>query len=121
MPEQVMDAPGLNVVFPPQIPPGVSNPGRLASIRTTPERVTLPVLVILVLKLSVSAASGGLLNVGGVALSPKSRDIAWLAVTVADSWFEATPLPEAVAVLVIEPALMSARVIVRVEVQVIDA
>jgi|SRR2546422_92857 len=37
-------------------------------------------------------------------------DIAWLAITVTDTTLEATPLPEAVAVLVIEPASMSARV-----------
>ena len=46
MPEQFIDAPGLNVVTPPQIPP-VANANRLASVRTTPERVILPVLVIL--------------------------------------------------------------------------
>jgi len=70
--------------------------------------------------LIVSPATGGLLNVG-VAPSTKSMDIVWLAITVTDTSLEVTPLPKAVAVLVIEPALMSARVIVRVEVQVIDA
>src|SRR5437667_96844 len=48
----------------------------------------------------------------GVALSTKSMDIAWLAITVTDTTLEATPLPEAVAVLVIEPASMSGWVIV---------
>src|SRR5438093_1132668 len=44
-----------------------------------------------------------------------------LAVTVADASVDVIPLPEAVALLVIEPASMSAWVIACVEVQLVDA
>ena len=45
----------------------------------------------------------------------------WLAVTVADTSVEVRPLPEAVALLVIEPVSMSAWMIVCVEVQLVEA
>src|SRR5438034_84813 len=57
------------------------------------------------------------LYVVGVALLASARTLFWLAVTVNDAWFEVRPLPEAVALLVIEPASMSAWVIVWIEVQ----
>ena len=61
------------------------------------------------------------LYVVGFALLASVRTLFWLAVTVKEAWFEARPLPEAVALLVIEPASMSAWVIVCVDVQLTDA
>src|SRR5437773_2357828 len=55
------------------------------------------------------------------ALLTSVRAGACVAVTVAVAELDVRPLPEAVAVLVIEPASMSAWLIVRVEVHVIDA
>src|SRR5438477_129178 len=49
------------------------------------------------------------------------RALVWKAVTVAVASRRASDLKDAVAVLVIEPASMSAWLIVRVEVHVIDA
>src|SRR5438094_9773182 len=60
------------------------------------------------------------LYVAGVALLASAISLFWLAVTVNEAWFEVRPLPEAVALLVIEPASMSAWVIVWVEVQLVD-
>src|SRR5437764_5423157 len=61
------------------------------------------------------------LYVVGLAILASVRALFWLAVTVKDAWFEVRPLPEAVALLVIEPASMSAWVIVCVEVQLVEA
>src|SRR5207249_3467214 len=61
------------------------------------------------------------LYVVGLALLASARTLFWLAVTVKEAWFEVRPLPEAVALLVIEPASMSAWVIVCVEVQLVEA
>ena len=61
------------------------------------------------------------LYVVGLALLASARTLFWLAVTVNEAWFEVRPLPEAVALLVIEPASMSAWVIACVEVQLVDA
>src|ERR1041385_414387 len=61
------------------------------------------------------------LYVVGLALLASARTLLWLPVTVTETWFEVSPLPEAVALLVIEPASMSACVIVCVAVQVVDA
>src|SRR5437867_11958771 len=61
------------------------------------------------------------LYVVGLALLASARTLFWLAVTVKEAWFEVRPLPEAVALLVIEPASMSAWVIVCVEVQLAEA
>src|SRR5206468_9389526 len=60
------------------------------------------------------------LYVVGLALLASARTLFWLAVTVNETWFEVRPLPEAVALLVIEPASMSAWVIVCLEVQFVD-
>jgi len=68
----------------------------------------------------VSPATGGLLKFG-VAVVTKSMDIVRLAVTVMIAVLDVMAPEDAVAVLVIEPASMSAWVIVCVEVQVIDA
>src|SRR5204863_7878405 len=57
----------------------------------------------------------------GLALLASVRTLFWLPVTVNEAWFEVRPLPEAVALLVIEPAAMSAWVIVWIEVQLVDA
>src|SRR5947208_12094818 len=56
-----------------------------------------------------------------LALLGGSSSLFWFAVTVNDAWFEVRPLPEAVALLVIEPASMSAWVIACVEVQLVEA
>src|SRR5438034_256726 len=61
------------------------------------------------------------LYVVGLALLASARTLFWLAVTVKEAWFEVRPLPEAVALLVIEPASTSAWVIVCIEVQLVDA
>src|SRR5438093_4920627 len=61
------------------------------------------------------------LYVVGFALLASARTLFWLAVTVKEAWFEVRPLPEAVDLLVIEPASMSAWVIVCVEVQLVEA
>src|SRR5206468_9106174 len=61
------------------------------------------------------------LYVVGLALLASVRTLFWLAVTVNEAWFEVRPLPEAVALLVIEPASMSAWVIGCVEVQLAAA
>src|SRR5438876_7587223 len=61
------------------------------------------------------------LYVVGLALLTSVMAFFWLAVTVTDAWFEVRPLPEAVALLVIEPASMSAWVIGCVEVQLVAA
>src|SRR5439155_1615084 len=61
------------------------------------------------------------LYVVGLALLTSVMAFVWLAVTVADTSVEVRPLPEAVALLVIEPASMSAWVIVCVEVQIVSA
>src|SRR5437867_6762612 len=60
------------------------------------------------------------LYVVGLALLASVMAFVWLAVTVADTSVEVRPLPEAVALLVIEPASMSAWVIVWIEVQLVD-
>src|SRR5262245_43077185 len=65
-------------------------------------------------------ANGGELRFG-VAVVTKSMVIVRLAVTVMLTVFDVTFPEDAVAVLVIEPASMSAWVIVCVEVQVVDA
>src|SRR5207249_8412651 len=56
----------------------------------------------------------------GLALLASARTLFWLPATVNEAWFEVRPLPEAVALLVIEPASMSAWVIVWIEVQLVD-
>src|SRR5213594_3786826 len=61
------------------------------------------------------------LYVVGLALLASARTLFWLAVTVNEAWFEVRPLPEAVALLVIAPASMSAWVIVWIEVQLVDS
>src|SRR5437867_4342919 len=61
------------------------------------------------------------LYVVGLALLSIARALSCLAVTVADASVEVRPLPEAVALLVIDPASMSAWVIVWIEVQLVDA
>src|SRR5881409_1604713 len=61
------------------------------------------------------------LYVVGLAVLASARTLFWLAVTVNEAWFEVRPLPEAVALLVIEPASMSAWVIGCVEVQLVAA
>src|SRR5436189_22669 len=61
------------------------------------------------------------LEVVGLALLLSERAGFWLAVTVAVAVFEVALLPETVAVLVIEPASMSACVIECVEVQLVAA
>src|SRR5437762_3262960 len=68
----------------------------------------------------VSPATGGELRFG-VAVVSKSMDIVRLAITVMLAVFDVTLPKDAVAVLVIEPASMSAWVIVCVEVQLVDA
>src|SRR2546426_438427 len=60
------------------------------------------------------------LYVVGFALLASVRTLFWLPATVNEAWFEVRPLPEAVALLVIEPASMSAWVIVWIEVQLFD-
>src|SRR5207249_10079531 len=60
------------------------------------------------------------LYVVGFALLASARTLFWLPVTVNEAWFEVRPLPEAVALLVIEPASMSAWVIVWIGVQLVD-
>src|SRR5207247_11207583 len=67
----------------------------------------------------VSLATGGELMFG-VAVVSKSMDIIRLAVTVMLAVFDVTLPEDAVALLVIEPASMSAWVIVCVEVQFVD-
>src|SRR5204863_202577 len=61
------------------------------------------------------------LYVAGSALLASVIALFWLAVTVAVASCEVAPLPDAVALLVIEPASRSARVIVWVAVQEVDA
>src|SRR5205823_13920481 len=61
------------------------------------------------------------LYVAGLALLARVSALVCVAVTVALAGAEVAPLPEAVAVLVIEPASRSACVIVRVFVQLVDA
>src|SRR2546422_978788 len=61
------------------------------------------------------------LYVAGLALLARVSALVWVAVTVALAGAEVAPLPEAVAVLVIEPASRSACVIVWVFVQLVDA
>src|SRR5437667_383007 len=61
------------------------------------------------------------LYVVGLALLTSVMAFVWLAVTVAATSVEVRPLPEAVALLVIEPASMSAWVIACVEVQLVAA
>src|SRR2546427_589078 len=68
----------------------------------------------------VLPATGGLLKFG-VAVVSKSMDIVRLAVTVMIAVLDVMVPEDAVAVLVIEPASMSAWVIVWVEVHLIDA
>src|SRR5437867_10226860 len=68
----------------------------------------------------VSPATGGELRLG-VAVVSKSIEIVRLAITVMLAVLDVMPPEDAVAVLVIEPASMSACVIVCVEVQLIDA
>src|SRR5438132_14384046 len=68
----------------------------------------------------VSPATGGLLKFG-VAVVSKSMDIVRLAVTVMIAVLDVMAPEDAVAVLVIEPASMSAWVIVCVEVQLVVA
>ena len=67
-----------------------------------------------------SPATGGELRFG-VAVVSKSMDIVRLAVTVMLAVLDVVPPEDAVAVLVIEPASMSACVIVCVEVQLVVA
>ena len=67
----------------------------------------------------VSPATGGLLKFG-VAVVTKSMDIVRLAVTVMIAVLDVMAPEDAVAVLVIEPASMSAWVIACVEVQLIE-
>src|SRR5437870_3913918 len=57
----------------------------------------------------------------GLALLARLSALVWVAVTVALAGGEVAPLPEAVAVLVIEPASRSACVIMCVAVQLVDA
>src|SRR5881628_240304 len=57
----------------------------------------------------------------GLAFLTRLSALVWVAVTVALAGGEVTPLPEAVAVLVIEPASRSACTMVCVEVQLVDA
>src|SRR5207249_7495050 len=61
------------------------------------------------------------LYVAGLALLAKVSALVCVAVTVALAGAEVAPLPEAVAVLVIEPASRSVCVIVWVFVQLVDA
>src|SRR5437870_3864812 len=61
------------------------------------------------------------LYVAGLALLARVSAFACVAVTVALAGAEVAPLPETVAVLVIEPASRSACVIVWVFVQLVDA
>src|SRR5436309_4299544 len=61
------------------------------------------------------------LYVAGLALLPRVSALVWVAVTVAVAGAEVAPLPETVAVLVIEPASRSACAIVWVFVQLVDA
>src|SRR5439155_1401754 len=68
----------------------------------------------------VSPATGGELRLG-VAVVSKSIEIVRLAITVMLAVLDVMPPEDAVAVLVIEPASMSACVIVCVEGQLIDA
>src|SRR5438034_231352 len=68
----------------------------------------------------VSPATDGLLKFG-VAVAIKSMDIVRLAVTVTLAELDVTAPKDAVAMLVSEPASMSAWVIVCVDVQLVDA
>src|SRR5213076_2690338 len=61
------------------------------------------------------------LYVVGLALLASTRTLFWLPVTVNEAWFEVRPLTEAVALLMIDPASMSAWVIVSVDVQLTHA
>jgi hypothetical protein len=57
----------------------------------------------------------------GLAVFNSVSAFVWVAVTVAVDGFEVRPLPEAVAVLTIEPASISAWMIVCGAVQVVEA
>src|SRR5438093_88463 len=104
---QLVDAPGANGPVPHANVPSIS-----AVTETDPHTVTtLGLLLRWPVALCLSAPL----------FWSRVSALVWVAVTVALAGAEVAPLPEAVAVLVIEPASRSACVIVWVFVQLVDA